>query len=42
MRLAGIPRAAAKARATELLALVGLDERGHHRRPSCREDSCNE
>jgi putative ABC transport system ATP-binding protein len=31
MRLAGMPRAAAKARATELLALVGLDERGHHR-----------
>ena len=31
MRLAGMPRAAAKARATELLELVGLDERGHHR-----------
>ena len=31
MRLAGMPRAAAKSRATELPALVGLDERGHHR-----------
>jgi putative ABC transport system ATP-binding protein len=31
MRLAGVPRSAAKARAATLLALVGLDERGHHR-----------
>jgi putative ABC transport system ATP-binding protein len=31
MRLAGTRRSAAKARANELLARVGLDERGHHR-----------
>ncbi len=31
MRLAGVPRAKAKDRATELLELVGLGERGHHR-----------
>jgi putative ABC transport system ATP-binding protein len=31
MRLAGVPRARAKARATELLERVALDERGHHR-----------
>jgi putative ABC transport system ATP-binding protein len=31
MRLAGVPRARAKARAAELLELVALDERGHHR-----------
>jgi putative ABC transport system ATP-binding protein len=31
MRLAGVPRPKAKARATELLALVGLGERAHHR-----------
>ena len=31
MRLAGIPRARARDRATELLGLVGLGERGHHR-----------
>jgi putative ABC transport system ATP-binding protein len=31
MRLAGVPRARARARATELLELVGLGERGHHR-----------
>ncbi len=31
MRLAGVPRAKAKARANELLALVGLDERANHR-----------
>ena len=31
MRLAGSRRSAAKARADELLARVGLDERGHHR-----------
>jgi putative ABC transport system ATP-binding protein len=31
MRLAGVPRARAKARATELLELVGLGERSHHR-----------
>ncbi len=31
MRLARVPRAQAKARATELLDLVGLGERGHHR-----------
>jgi len=31
MRLAGVPRAAAKARADELLTLVDLGERAHHR-----------
>ena len=31
MRLAGTPRAAAKARADDLLRRVGLDERAHHR-----------
>ncbi len=31
MRLAAVPRARAKARATELLELVGLGERSHHR-----------
>jgi putative ABC transport system ATP-binding protein len=31
MRLAGVPRSAAKARAAELLGLVGLGERAHHR-----------
>jgi putative ABC transport system ATP-binding protein len=31
MRLAGVSRAAARARAAELLELVGLDERSHHR-----------
>ena len=31
MRLAGVPTARAKARATELLERVGLGERGHHR-----------
>jgi putative ABC transport system ATP-binding protein len=31
MRLAGVPRARAKARAIELLDLVGLGERSHHR-----------
>jgi putative ABC transport system ATP-binding protein len=31
MRLAGTPRAAAKARADELVSRVGLDERAHHR-----------
>ena len=31
MRLAGVPPGRAKARATELLELVGLGERGHHR-----------
>ncbi len=31
MRLAGVPRARAKARAAELLELVGLGERSHHR-----------
>jgi putative ABC transport system ATP-binding protein len=31
MRLAGIPRKAARARADELLNLVNLGERGHHR-----------
>ena len=31
MRLAGVPRARAKARAAELLELVALGERGHHR-----------
>ena len=31
MRLAGMDRAKAKARATELLAQVGLADRGHHR-----------
>ena len=31
MRLAGVPRAKAKARAAELLELVGLGERAHHR-----------
>jgi putative ABC transport system ATP-binding protein len=31
MRLAGVPRSAAKARAAELLGSVGLGERAHHR-----------
>jgi putative ABC transport system ATP-binding protein len=31
MRLAGLPRRTAKAKAAELLNLVGLGERGHHR-----------
>ena len=31
MRIAGVPRAKAKARADELLERVGLGERGHHR-----------
>jgi putative ABC transport system ATP-binding protein len=31
LRLAGVPRGRARVRADELISLVGLDERGHHR-----------